>query len=118
VNKLLVVGDSPVLVATLIKVLSMFVDVEIETVSTRNALNKFQEWEPTHILFADYDEQTGGSRGAYIEMKAYLEPGQKMVRMGWRQYNHPDYMDYIRQPQGLVGIIEFLGLPIQKKEQP
>lgn len=116
-NKLLIVGDSPVLVATLVKVLHMFVDVEIETVSNSDALNRFQDWEPTHILFANYDEETGGSHSAYLEMKAYLEPGQKMVRMGWRQYDHPDYMDYIRQPQGLPEIIQFLGLQVQKKEQ-
>jgi hypothetical protein len=109
-KKLLIVSDLSAVAKALVLVLeSLAKEVQVQIASTTDAVPTLQEFEPTHILITGYDENEGRTVLSWHELQGYLTSSQKMARMGWHSYSHPDY---IRLPQSISGILRFLELEV------
>ncbi len=94
--KLLVVSGDAMIGRSLAHVAPIFGFPEAKVCDHREAMREFLSWEPTHVVVLDYSEKV---------TRRDLQPGfetwrdlkasstdERLVRCGWEQYPHPDYV--------------------------
>lgn len=93
--KVLVVSQDAIVGRSLAHVAPIFGFPEAKVCDHREAMREFLTWEPTHVVVLDYSERGRRDREPGFETWRDLKASavdQRMVRCGWWEYDHPDYV--------------------------
>lgn len=94
--KVLIVSKDEIVGKSLAQVAPIFGFPEAKVADHAEAVREFLIWEPTHVIVLDYTERANAREiepglETWRDLKASAT-GQRMVRCGWWEYDHPDYV--------------------------